>query len=132
PLFRSAAYSYGNAVIGVILSGALDDGTAGLWRIKSSGGIAVVQDPQDAQVSSMPENAMRGLKVDYCLPVEELPELLVKLSQQKVSDTGIWRDENTRAEINIAGEGNALRNGSSIMGQLSPYSCPECQGVLSE
>src|SRR5689334_23277097 len=79
PLFRSAAYTYGNRVIGVILSGALDDGTAGLWTVKHFGGITIVQDPMDAEVPSMPENALREVSVDYCVGVSELPELLVRL-----------------------------------------------------
>src|SRR5262249_12115326 len=54
PLFRSAAYTYGRRVIGIITSGALDDGTSGLWTIKQRGGIAIAQDPGDAEISSMP------------------------------------------------------------------------------
>jgi two-component system chemotaxis response regulator CheB len=64
PLFRSAAQSYGTRVIGIILSGALDDGTAGLWTIKNRGGIAIVQEPADAIVSDMPVNAMNFVKID--------------------------------------------------------------------
>ncbi|HTD92609.1 MAG TPA: chemotaxis protein CheB, partial [Chitinophagaceae bacterium] len=63
PLFRSAAYVYGPRVIGIILSGALDDGTSGLWNVKRSGGTTIVQDPLDAEVASMPANAMREVRV---------------------------------------------------------------------
>jgi two-component system chemotaxis response regulator CheB len=133
PLFRSAAYSYGNRVIGVILSGALDDGTAGLWRIKYNGGIAVVQNPADAEVPSMPENALRQVQVDYSVPAAEMASLLVKLSSAKLIDnTEVVKDEKTKTEIDIAAEANALKKGSLDIGVLSPYTCPECHGVLSK
>lgn len=133
PLFRSAAYAYGKRVIGVILSGALDDGTAGLWRIKENGGIAVVQDPADADVPSMPESALREVKVDYCVPVASLADLLVSLSSEEIgSNTLIMKDEKTKIEIDISMEENALQHGAMDLGVLSPYTCPECHGVLSK
>lgn len=133
PLFRSAAYTYGKRVIGIVLSGGLDDGTAGLWRIKESGGIAVVQDPSDAQVPSMPENALHGVQIDHCLPVHELADLIVKLSSEEVGNNiRVMKDERTKIEIDIAAEENALSRGSMELGILSPFACPECHGVLSK
>ncbi|MGN6438206.1 MAG: chemotaxis protein CheB [Agriterribacter sp.] len=133
PLFRSAAYTYGHRVIGVVLSGALDDGTAGLWRIKFSGGLAIVQDPKDAEVASMPENALREVAVDYCVPVSEIAALLVKLSKDPVSDKkSFMKDETTKTEIDIAAEKYTLQKGSLNIGELSPFTCPECHGVLSK
>lgn len=132
PLFRSAAYAYGNRVIGVILSGALDDGTAGLWTVKHYGGIAIVQDPMDAEVSSMPENAMRQVKVDYCVAVSEMADLLVRLSNEKITENNtVMKDEQTEKEIEIAAEESAMKNGILNFGELSPFACPECHGVLS-
>ncbi len=84
PLFRSAAHSYRSRVIGVVLSGALDDGSAGLKIIKQYGGLAVVQDPTDAEVPSMPEHAIRGVEADYIVPISEMGHLLAALSQQTV------------------------------------------------
>lgn len=133
PLFRSAAYAYGSRVIGVVLSGGLDDGTAGLWRIKYSGGLAVVQDPADAEASSMPENALREVAVDYCVPVDEIAALLVRLSSEHIVANGeFMKDEKTKIEIDIAAEENGLKKGSLDIGTLSPYTCPECHGVLSK
>src|SRR5919107_3233654 len=73
PLFRSAAEVYGPAVIGVILSGMLSDGTAGFSAIKRRGGTTVVQDPKDAQYPSMPLMALSSVTVDYCVPASEMP-----------------------------------------------------------
>lgn len=131
PLFRSAAYSYGNRVIGVILSGGLDDGTAGLWTVKRYGGVAIVQDPISAEVSSMPESAMKEVDVDYCVGLSEIAALLVRLSKEPISEIDVMKDEQTKKEIEIAAEANALREGIYNLGELTPFTCPECHGVLS-
>jgi two-component system, chemotaxis family, protein-glutamate methylesterase/glutaminase len=76
PLFCSAAALFGARVIGVVLSGLLGDGSAGLLAIKRAGGVAVVQDPDDAEFSDMPERALARVSVDYSAPLREIPELL--------------------------------------------------------
>jgi two-component system chemotaxis response regulator CheB len=131
PLFRSAALTYGPRVIGVILSGGLDDGTAGLWAIKTRGGITVVQDPQDAIVTSMPESALANVKVDHCLPVNEIAPLLVELAQVKAANaedfpTPIGLQKETR----IAMEANTSPSDVLALGEPSIYACPECHGTL--
>src|SRR5215212_968855 len=80
PLFRSAAAAYGPRVIGIVLSGTLDDGTAGLLAIKARGGVAVVQDPADALSPGMPENALENVPVDYQLAVDKMGLLLDRLT----------------------------------------------------
>ena len=137
PLFRSAAYVYGARVIGVVLSGALDDGTAGLWTIKQRGGLAIVQDPNDAEVPSMPESALREIAVDYCVPIAEMADLLTRLSQQQITETSQTvmnaspENEKTKAEIQIAAQDSAFSLNISSFGEFSPYACPECHGVMS-
>lgn len=138
PLFRSAAYVYGEQVIGIVLSGALDDGTSGLWIVKRRGGIAIVQHPRDAAVSAMPENAMRAVKVDYSLAVADMPALLERLCTEPltISDTiksGINMEENsqTEREIRIAKGEQTEDEQAKAFGELTPFSCPECHGVLS-
>ena len=81
-LFRSAAEAYRSRVIGVVLCGMLDDGTAGACEVKERGGLVIVQDPRTALHSSMPENAMRAVEVDYCVPLAEIAGLLVKLVRE--------------------------------------------------
>jgi two-component system, chemotaxis family, protein-glutamate methylesterase/glutaminase len=135
PLFRSAAYTYGERVIGVITSGALDDGTSGLWTIKHRRGLAMVQDPSDAEIPSMPESAIREVDVDHVVPAADLPRLLIRRSQEDVPDVeeGIMEQEDNRRmlEVKIAAEDNALDTGVMQSGELTPFTCPECSGVLS-
>lgn len=85
PLFRSAARYHGPRVIGVILTGALDDGTAGLAAVKRQGGLAVVQDPSDSLFSSMPRSAMANVDVDHCVPLAEIPALLARITREPSS-----------------------------------------------
>jgi two-component system, chemotaxis family, protein-glutamate methylesterase/glutaminase len=134
PLFRSAALSYGQRVIGVILSGGLDDGSAGLWSIKEFGGTAVVQDPLNAEVSSMPESALRSVDADHVLSISEIGPLLKKLVDEPLPEEnkgGKHENKLTDAEIRIAMEDKALKQNLLQFGTLTPYTCPECHGVLS-
>jgi two-component system chemotaxis response regulator CheB len=85
-LFRTGAEAYGRRAVGVVLTGNLDDGTAGLAVVKRYGGVAIVQDPADADYSGMPSSAVRHVEVDHLLPLAEIPELLVKLALQPVSE----------------------------------------------
>lgn len=132
PLFRSAAYSYGARVVGVVLSGALDDGTSGLWTIKYRGGIAVVQDPSDAEIPSMPRNALREVKVDHVVPISEMAALLVRLTREELAEApeaSMKDDQQTHFEIRTAAEN---KSSADILkfGDPTPFTCPDCHGVL--
>src|SRR3954467_4965236 len=83
PLFRSAARTHRERVAGVILTGTLDDGAAGLYAVKARGGLAIVQDPAEAASPEMPVNAMRHMKVDHCLPLAEIAPLLSKIASDE-------------------------------------------------
>ena len=87
PLFRSAAVEHGERVVGVVLTGYRADGTSGLLAIKDHGGIAVIQDPEEAAVAEMPYNALRRVPIDHCLPLSEIAPLLVRLASSPVSAT---------------------------------------------
>ncbi len=104
PMFRSAALAHGARVIGVVLSGSLDDGTAGLLAIKRNGGTAVVQDPADAMFPSMPASALANVEVDHVAALSDLPDLLVRLVDElssrpevPVSDRGEKDSESREA-----------------------------------
>jgi two-component system chemotaxis response regulator CheB len=132
PLFRSAALAFGPRVIGVVLSGGLDDGTAGLRGIKMCGGTAIVQDPADAVVSSMPATALRHVSVDYCRPAREIGPLLAELVSKTVPQH-IVPEADMRKQLEIE---DAITKGASgseavtRIGHPSLFTCPECHGTL--
>jgi len=90
PLFRAAALAYGPRVTGVVLTGADNDGTAGLQAIKRRGGVAVVQDPEDALFPRMPESALEYADVDHCLPLGEIAPLLAQLAREPAGEEGAY------------------------------------------
>jgi two-component system chemotaxis response regulator CheB len=129
PLFRSAAVAFGNKVIGIILTGYLDDGTAGLVSIKRCGGICIVQDPKDAEYPAMPQNALNQVKVDFCIPLSEMGGLLYKLMSRKLSKRKpVPKDILIEAEI----AERVLSDLPSVnaLGKQVPFNCPGCGGVL--
>jgi two-component system chemotaxis response regulator CheB len=136
-LFRSAAVAFDSRVIGVVLTGALDDGASGLYAIKERGGVAVVQDPLDAECPNMPINAMRATDVDHVAPIAQMSELLVRLANEPLQEQsqeqeggGTTVPENLKTEVRIALEDGGLENGAMELGNPSTFTCPECHGVL--
>ena len=133
PLFRTAARYYSTRVIGVVLSGTLDDGTSGLLAIKSRGGIAVVQSPDDALYSGMPRSALENVKVDYCLPASDIASLLARLANEPVEwEEGGAMDEEMEKELDTAEFDLEAMKDNDRPGIPSRYTCPECHGVLFE
>jgi len=134
PLFRSAAYVYGPRVVGVVLTGALDDGTAGLYTIKLRGGTAVVQEPADAMIRSMPLNALEHTSADYTLPAAGIGDLIARLVREeapRLPKLDPDEEEKIRLEVKIAEGADALERNVMRFGELSPFTCPECRGVLT-
>lgn len=130
PLFRSAAREYGSRVIGVVLSGALDDGTAGLAAIKTRGGLAVVQEPADALYPGMPTSALEHVPVDHVQPVAAMGALLARLTAEPA---GAARPAPADMEVEVEVEGFSLEAmEGEHPGQPSGFSCPDCNGVLWE
>ncbi len=125
PLFRSAAHAYGAGVVGVILTGGLNDGTAGLLEVKRQGGVTVVQDPGEAEDPSMPRSALQHVQVHHCLPLRSMPALLSELV-----------DKRQRARsIGVAQAAPPMKRGDAMTANYKldePVAliCPDCGGAL--
>ena len=133
PMFRSAALAFGPRVVGVILSGNLDDGTSGLLAIKRRGGIAVVQDPEDAMFSSMPQSAIDHVDVDYVVKLDRMPTLLEELAKRPPVAGETVPADDTRKETEFAElDLTRVEDTDDHPGVLAPFGCPDCGGTLWE
>lgn len=132
PLFRSAALSRGRDVVGLVMTGALDDGTAGLQAIKACGGRAVVQDPSDTVEPSMPKSALAWVDVDLTAPLDELPVLLARLVAHPNTTSDVAAHDQVACEQKwFLGQGDTMEHMRNVA-TPSAYVCPDCRGALWE
>lgn len=131
-LFRTAAVAFGRRVTGVVLSGMLDDGAAGLWAIKRRGGAAVVQDPDDAEYPGMPQSALDVVRPDYQVPVRAMAPILVELARQPITSRSEPVPDTMASEVRMALENESSMEQLDAMGRRVPLTCPECGGSLWE
>ena len=135
PLFRTAALDYGPRVVGVVLSGSLDDGTAGLAAIQARGGATIVQSPEEALYPSMPRSAIDNLAVDHVLPIAGIAPLLSRLARDPVPvEPGAVPDPSPtlKEEVNAAELAPGNPHAHNHPGVPSEYACPACGGALWE
>jgi two-component system chemotaxis response regulator CheB len=118
-LFRTASWAYGSRVVGVVLSGYLDCGTAGLMSVKARGGIAVVQEPSTAVAPDMPRSALARVAVDHVVQPAELPGLLTRLAAEQAPAAS------PHPQAVDALEGTKPGFAAELV-------CPLCHGVLTE
>ena len=129
PLFRSAAAFYGPRVIGVVLSGSLSDGAAGLSSIRRRGGLAVVQDPEDALYDGMPTSAIDQAGADFVSPAVEMGALLARLVGERTGPVDPVPNRLLSSEVEPTDDGETV---DRHPGRPSPWPCPDCNGVLWE
>lgn len=125
PMFRSAARTYGANVIGLILTGGLNDGTAGLHEVKEQGGIAIVQDPSKAFNASMPQSAIDNVAVDYIVPLADIGPLLTTLIEERPAAVSFQPGEQAT--------GHSQEKGMTAQFTLNhpvAVTCPDCGGAL--
>ena len=134
-LFRSAAATYGPRVAGVVLSGTRDDGTAGLRAIHDRGGVAIVQDPDEALFPGMPQSAMAGDHPDHVLAVGKIGHLLSELARDELPEEGRSETMPDELEAELRWANPDLAWSAPIeppLGTASGFTCPECHGALWE
>ncbi len=124
PLFHSAAATFGQRVIGIILSGSRDDGTAGMAAIKAHGGITIAQDPDEAGFSSMPKSAIENVNIDYVYRIADIATLLIQLTKaigENQKDKTLAQTNGSETSINLSAKETTWNY---------QFSCPDCGGVL--
>jgi two-component system chemotaxis response regulator CheB len=133
PLFRSAARAYGPRVVVVVLTGSLDDGTAGMYAIRRRRGIAVVQDPADALFPSMPSSVLEYVGADYRVPLSEMAALLVELAHLPSATDAPEAIPDEVTEEAVAFEAHMTNpDEPTRKGTPSVFTCPDCHGTLWE
>lgn len=131
PLFRTAARVYDSRVIGIVLSGVLDDGTAGMVAVKARGGLAICQHPNDAMYPQMPLSVAENVEVDHIVSVGEMPELLGRLVREEVRENPLTSVSPLMVLETDAAEGDVDYD-TNVLGEPSEYVCPACGGTLWE
>ena len=121
-LFRSAARACGSRVIGVVLSGVLDDGTAGMIAVKMRGGLAMVQSPDDALYPAMPQSVIDHVAVDQTAPAEHLAAAIVARLREDIPE----------ASATASGPAESVARGDEPRSHDPRYTCPDCHGALRE
>ena len=131
PLFRSAAWAYRSRVTGILLSGGLDDGVAGLWDIRCCGGATIVQEPDSASSPGLLYNALSAMKVDSVAPPEQIAEIVVRLADTPPDQPeGVTEQDRIRLENSIDIEPIDHAEQLQRIGELAGFTCPGCGGPL--
>ena len=128
-LFRSAAVNYGNRVIGIILTGLLEDGTSGMYAIKQTGGICIVQDPDEAEFSDMPRSVLNKIKVDHCATLDDIPGILQRIIAGPLPEQMEVPNE-LQIEADITERMMTDINEMKKIADRSDFMCPDCGGGL--
>lgn len=130
-LFRSAAVAYNSRVIGIVLTGLLEDGTAGMMTIKQCGGTCIVQDPAEAEYPDMPKSVLRFVKVDYCTTLQRIGIILQEKTKNGIPNEASVPEAIAREAAISERVAIGIEN-MTPLGKRSPYSCPDCGGALWE
>jgi two-component system chemotaxis response regulator CheB len=128
-LFRSAAVHYGNQAIGVVITGMLEDGTSGMYAIKTCGGLCIVQDPSEAEYADMPRNVMRKIEVDYMAPLDEIPIIIQNIVNNPLPPKIAIPDE-LKVEADLTEKLMSDINKIKKIADRSDFVCPDCGGGL--
>lgn len=130
-LFRSAAANYGNRVIGIILTGYLNDGTIGMLAIKKGGGVCIVQNPNHAEFPDMPLSVLESMEVDYCVSLKEMGETILRIIKEaEPKNTAVQQEVQLEAQMNE--KVSITIDSLARLGERSLFSCPDCGGGLWE